>query len=197
MRKILSMGVSACMLVAMLCTPALAAPKGRATPGTSGSTIGSSKVVMESGSDIELHGNIEPTIISVTVPSYIPFSMSRSLTTENKVVSPKIDVLNHSTVPVNMYVDKTKVDLASLPGAIWSSTGRVTENQVAIGMTSSQTMPEDLDDAAWLLNGRQHTNISTMPALGADRLFLVGTLGADVPENRDFTVIATLVVRAA
>ena len=110
MKRILAGWLAAALLLCL--SPAAAFAADRLAPGSSG-------VVVESSDpkDIELHGEIEPTIISVTVPSYIPFSISRSLPRENKAVSPRIDVTNHSAVPVCVYVADTKIDLSGLAGA--------------------------------------------------------------------------------
>ena len=43
---------------------------------------------------MEMVGTIEPTILSVTMPSFVPFNISNSLSTQNKVISPRINVKN-------------------------------------------------------------------------------------------------------
>lgn len=189
MKRILAGWLAAALLLCL--SPAAAFAADRLAPGSSG-------VVVESSDpkDIELHGEIEPTIISVTVPSYIPFSISRSLPRENKAVSPRIDVTNHSAVPVCVYVADTKIDLSGLAGASWSNTGSVGPNQVAIGLASAQTEPQSLSGARWLQEGKQVTELADLAPDGSGRLFVVGTLGEQVPENRSFTVTATLMVHA-
>ncbi|MCI8622938.1 MAG: hypothetical protein HFG26_04670 [Provencibacterium sp.] len=193
MKKVLAGWLSAALILCA-CPVVFAAeklPAGSSGPGTSG-------VVVESNDpkDIELHGEIEPTILSVTVPSYIPFSISRSLPRANKVVSPRIEVANHSSVPVSVYVADTKIDLSRLGGATWSENGDVGPNQVAVGLTSAQSEPESLSGAQWLQEGKQETELARLNPEDAGRLFVVGTLGESVPENRSFTVIATLMVHA-
>lgn len=49
-----------------------------------------------SSSEVLMVGEIEPTVMSVTVPSYVPFHVSRSVEGENKVISPR---LQSSAIP--------------------------------------------------------------------------------------------------
>lgn len=193
MKKIIAGWLCAAMALLAIPTAALAAdtPTGSSTPGTSGVLID-----LDNPQDVQLHGEVEPTIISVTAPSYIPFSMSRSLARENKAVSPRIAVQNHSAVPVEVYVADTRIDLSELNGASWSTDGNVGEKQVAVGFKQAQTEPQTLAGAQWLREGKQETILSTLDPQAASSLFVVGALGAGIPENRGFTVIATLMVHA-
>lgn len=52
-----------------------------------------------SSSEVLMVGEIEPTLMSVTVPSYVPFHISRSVEGENKVISPRVTITSHSAVP--------------------------------------------------------------------------------------------------
>lgn len=45
-----------------------------------------------SSGQMEMVGTIEPTILSVTMPSFVPFNISNSLQSQNKVISPRINV---------------------------------------------------------------------------------------------------------
>ena len=83
---------------------------------------------------IEMVGTIEPTILSVTMPTFVPFNISSSLSTQNKVISPRIRMKNNSNIPVRVDVSYTKVDLGKLNNVAWSNTGTVNDNQIAIGL---------------------------------------------------------------
>lgn len=148
------------------------------------------------GKSIQLRGHVEPTIISVTMPSYIPFDISKSVQGANKVVSPRIEVSNHSLVPVSVMVDYASVDLTQLGSTTWSSSGLVNSNQVAVGFMETSTQPTYLDGASWLKSGAQETALLDMQAKAGGILYVVGNIGNEVPENKTFTVTPTLVVRA-
>lgn len=147
------------------------------------------------GKAIDLVGHIEPTIISVTMPSYIPFDISKSLNAENKVVSPKITVSNNSAVPVTIIVDNARIDLGRLAGVTWSSTGKVAEKQIAVGFVETDTHPSYLTNAKWLKVGDQSLELIELDAKNSGNLFIVGNIGEMVAENRTFTVTPTLVVK--
>ena len=183
-----------CAAIALLAVPTAAF----AADTPTGSSTGMSGVVIEldNPQDVQLHGEVEPTIISVTAPSYIPFSMSRSLSRENKAVSPRIAVENHSAVPVEVYVADTRIDLGALGGASWSADGNVGEKQVAVGLKEASAEPQSLAGAQWLREGKQETLLSTLQPESASSLFVVGALGTGIPESRGFTVVATLMVHA-
>lgn len=153
-------------------------------------------IAVSGGKSIQLRGHVEPTIISVTMPSYIPFDISKMVEGENKVVSPRIDVTNHSLVPVSVSVDYASVDLSRLPGVTWSGTGVVNNTQIAVGFTEADAQPTTLYGANWLKRGEQNTSLLALNARDEGTLYLVGAIGVDVPENRTFTVTPTLVVRA-
>ena len=38
---------------------------------------------------MEMMGTVEPSILSVTMPTFVPFNISNSLSTQNKVISPE------------------------------------------------------------------------------------------------------------
>lgn len=188
MKKVLSLCLVLVFIFTTMSTQVFAAVDAK----DSGITISS-----EGGKEIELYGHIESTIISVTMPSYIPFDISRSVETQNKAVSPKITVQNNSKVPVTVLVDRARVDLNHLPNVTWSSNGTVGEKQIAIGFVPSKEQPAELTGARWIENGIQDTKLLDLPISTADTMFIVGALGSQVPENKTFSVIPTLIVRPA
>ena len=147
---------------------------------------------------IEMIGTIEPTIMSVTMPTFVPFNMSNSLTGQNKVLSPRITMKNNSTVPVKINVTYVSVDMSELVGAQWSDTGTVNENQIAIGLKEEETQgqqPSTLNGAKWLQrNKSQNSNILILNSNDSGAVYVVGTLGSKVAENGTFSVIPTFVV---
>ena len=133
-----------------------------------------------SSSEVLMVGEIEPTIMSVTIPSYVPFHISRSIETENKVISPRITMISHSGVPVSVDVVYTNVNLSNLQGTTWGSDRYVS------------------DKTKWLLaNTYQYLNIASLNAYGSSSIYVVGTLGSAVPEDSSFTVTPTFVVSRA
>ena len=154
-----------------------------------------------SSSEVLMVGQIEPTVMSVTVPSYVPFHISRSIGGDNKVISPRITISSHSGVPVNVNVAYTSVDLSNLAGTSWSNSGNVGSNQIAIGFQTETTvnqMPTSLSQTKWLAaNSWQNLNIATLTPYGSSATYVVGTLGSSVPENSTFTVTPLLIVSQA
>lgn len=151
-----------------------------------------------SSNQVEMIGTIEPTIMSVTMPTFIPFQMSNSVTGQNKVVSPRIPVKNNSTVPVKVDVVYTEVNINQFRNTTWSDTGAVGDNQIAIGFkqeVKESEMPSDLAQTRWLAENRsQNTNILILNANETQAMYVVGTMGAKVDETATFSVIPTLVV---
>ena len=154
-----------------------------------------------SSSEVLMVGEIEPTLMSVTIPSYVPFHISRSVEGENKVISPRVTILSHSGVPVNVDVAYTTVNLNDLKGTTWSDGQNVGENQIAIGFqpeTLSNQLPTTLGQTKWLqANSPQYLNITSLNPYGSSTLYVVGTLGAAVPEDSSFTVTPIFVVSKA
>ena len=154
-----------------------------------------------SSSEVLMVGEIEPTLMSVTIPSYVPFHISRSVEGENKVISPRVTILSHSGVPVNVDVAYTTVNLNGLKGTTWSDGQNVGENQIAIGFqpeTLSNQLPTTLGQTKWLqANSPQYLNITSLNPYGSSTLYVVGTLGAAVPEDSSFTVTPIFVVSKA
>lgn len=154
-----------------------------------------------SSSEVLMVGEIEPTLMSVTIPSYVPFHISRSVEGENKVITPRVTILSHSGVPVNVDVAYTTVNLNGLKGTTWSDGQNVGENQIAIGFqpeTLSNQLPTTLGQTKWLqANSPQYLNLTSLNPYGSSTLYVVGTLGAAVPEDSSFTVTPIFVVSKA
>ncbi len=162
--------------------------------------ITSTKDIPVGGSgQMEMVGTIEPTILSVTMPSFVPFNISNSLSTQNKVISPRINVKNNSNVPIQVDVAYTRVDLSKMKNTTWSNTGAVNANQIAIGLKQEEVeneMPTDLAHARWLhANEDQDMNVLILDANQEGAMYVVGTLGQDVSESATFNVTPTFVVR--
>ena len=147
---------------------------------------------------VEMVGTIEPTILSVTMPSFVPFNISNSLSTQNKVISPRINVKNNSNVPVQVDVASTKVDTSKLKNTTWSNTGAVNDNQIAIGLKQEDTpntMPTDLANTRWLKdNQTEEMNVMVLNSNQEGAMYVVGTLGQKVSESATFNVTPTFVV---
>lgn len=150
-----------------------------------------------SSSSMEMIGTIEPTIMSVTMPTFVPFNISNSVTGQNKVISPRVNVINNSSIPVKIDVIYTKVDLSKMPDVSWSDTGTVNSDQIAIGFKKANDAnpPTDLSQAKWLkANQSQDTNVLILNSTEAGAMYVVGTLGANVSENATFSVIPSFIV---
>ncbi len=147
---------------------------------------------------VEMVGTIEPTILSVTMPSFVPFNISNSLSTQNKVISPRINVKNNSNVPVQVDVAKTNIDISKLKNTTWSSTGAVGPNQIAIGLKKEDApneMPATLANARWLKeNQTENMNVLILDSNQEGAMYVVGTLGDKVSESATFNVTPTFVV---
>ena len=154
-----------------------------------------------SSSEVLMVGEIEPTVMSVTVPSYVPFHISRSVEGENKVISPRVTVTSHSGVSVNIDVAYTTVNLSGLKGTTWSDGQNVGENQIAIGFQPeilANQLPTTLSQTKWLqANAPQYLTLTSLNPYGSSTLYVVGTLGAAVPEDSTFTVPPIFVVSKA
>ncbi|MCI9508910.1 MAG: hypothetical protein HFF10_04095 [Angelakisella sp.] len=165
--------------------------------------IGASNMDIPIGAsgDMVMVGTVEPTIMSVTMPTYVPFHIARAVQGDNKVISPRITVTNNSSVPVSLEVSYTRVDLSKLPGTTWNNGQYVGNNQIAIGFqpeTTVNQMPTSLAGTKWLqANVFQNVNVMSLRAYGESTMYVVGTLGSAVPENNTFSVIPTFVVRQA
>lgn len=147
---------------------------------------------------MEMVGTIEPTILSVTMPTFVPFNLSSSLSTQNKVISPRINVKNNSNIPVQVDVAYTAVDMSKMPNVGWSDDGSVKPNQIAIGLKQEDAegeMPTNLAHARWLKkNTAQDMNVMILDANQEGAMYVVGTLGQEVSESATFNVTPTFVV---
>ena len=161
----------------------------------------SSDVPIGSSNEVLMVGTVVPSVMSVTMPTYVPFHVSRTIEGDNKVISPRITVTNNSSVPVSLDVVYTSVDLSKLQGAVWGTGPNVAPNEIAIGfqpeMLANQ-MPTTLGRTTWLqANIQDNLSVLSLNAYGSSSMYVVGTLGDDVPENNSFSVIPTFVVRQA
>lgn len=150
------------------------------------------------GGQITMVGTVQPSVLSVTMPSYIPFSISKAIANQNKVVSPRIPVANNSTIPVSIYIKSTSVNIKALPGTQWATRSTVGNNEIAIGLkneTVENAAPTNLNETQWLENGEQDISLVNLGPNGEGYLYVVGTLGMAVPENQTFSVVPTLVVK--
>ena len=169
-----------------------------ATPMAHADDLNTQDIAVGSSSEMQMIGTIEPTILSVTMPSFVPFDISNSITGQNKVLSPQIKITNNSTIPVQIDVIYTSVDISNMKNATWSDDGTVNDYQIAIGFKKDTTVPTSLVNTKWLAaNKEQNVNLMVLDANHADPMYVVGTLGALVSENGTFNVTPTLVVNRA
>ncbi len=158
-------------------------------------------VPIGSSNEVTMIGTIEPTVMSVTMPSTVPFHMSRSVQGDNKVVSPRITVTNNSSIPITLDVVQTKVDLSKLRSTTWSNGQYVGENQIAIGLqleVQENQQPTNFNQTKWLLeNSSNPINIMSLNSYESSAMYVVGALGNAVPENDSFRVSPIFVVRQA
>lgn len=151
-----------------------------------------------SSSTMEMVGTIEPTILSVTMPTFVPFSISNNISGQNKVLSPRINIKNNSNIPVQVDVVYTSVDISKLKNTTWSNDGVVNDNQIAIGFKKEvdpNEAPTDLSNARWLVaNQEQDTNVLILNSNQEGAMYVVGTLGSLVSESATFNVTPTFVV---
>ena len=190
MKRKLSVFLAAAMAVSLLATAAYAS-----------SNYQSGDVPIGSSNEVLMVGTVVPSVMSVTMPTYVPFHVSRTIEGDNKVISPRITMISHSGVPVSVDVVYTNVNLSNLQGTTWGSDRYVSDNQIAIGFqaeTLANQMPASLDQTKWLLaNTYQYLNIASLNAYGSSSIYVVGTLGSAVPEDSSFTVTPTFVVSRA
>lgn len=189
-RKLLA-GLTATLLLAAILVPGAAAS----------GAIKAGDVVIGTSNDVQMVGTIEPTIMSVTIPSYVPFNLVRSLDGENKVISPRITIVNKSRVPVALDVVYTNVDLSKLGGTTWSNGVHIGDNQIGIGFQQELTpdvAPTNLDNTMWLqTNSNQQIRLMDLAAAQSGSMYVVGGIGINVPESNTFSVTPTFVVRQA
>lgn len=190
MKRKLSAFLATVMAVSLLATAAYAT-----------SSYQAGDVPIGSSNEVLMVGTVVPSVMSVTMPTYVPFHVSRSIDGANKVISPRITVTNNSSVPVSLDVVYTSVDLSKLKGAAWGIGPNVAPNEIAIGFQPevlANQMPTTLSQTVWLqANRQQNANIMSLNAYGSGAMYVVGALGSAVPENSSFSVVPTFVVRQA
>ena len=161
----------------------------------------SGDVPIGSSNEVLMVGTVVPSVMSVTMPTYVPFHVSRSIEGDNKVISPRITVTNNSSVPVTLDVAYTSVDLSKLGNTTWNAGPNVAPNQIAIGFqleTLANQMPTTLSQTTWLqVDTQQKISVMSLNPYGNSSMYVVGALGAEVPENNSFSVIPTFVVSKA
>lgn len=171
------------------------------TTAYASSNYQSGDVPIGSSNEVLMVGTVVPSVMSVTMPTYVPFHVSRTIEGDNKVISPRITVTNNSSVPVSLDVTYTTVDLSKLQGAAWGIGPNVAPNEIAIGLqleVLANQMPTTLGQTTWLqANVAQNVSVMTLNAYGSNTMYVVGALGDAVPENNTFSVIPTFVVRQA
>lgn len=186
--------VTCCILAIMLIL-------GLSGVGVYAASVNQINVPIGSSNEVTMIGTIEPTVMSVTMPSTVPFHMSRSVQGDNKVVSPRITVTNNSSIPITLDVVQTKVDLSKLRSTTWSNGQYVGENQIAIGLqleVQENQQPTTFNQTKWLLeNSSKPINIMSLNSYESSAMYVVGALGNAVPENDSFRVSPIFVVRQA
>lgn len=189
-RKLISTLLSMALVTSLFVTAAYAA-----------NGYQSGDVPIGSSNDVLMVGTIEPSIMSVTMPTYVPFHVSRTMEGDNKVISPRITITNNSNVPVRLDVTYTAVDLRNLQGTTWQAGPNVGPNQIAVGFqleTLPNQMPTTLNQSMWLkANTYENISVMSLGAYGSNTMYVVGTLGNEVPENNTFSVVPTFVVSRA
>lgn len=180
------------LAVVMLCVPATAAT----------TSIGYSQVEVPIGASsvMELQGYIQPTIMTVTMPSKVSFDVQKSISQENKVLSPRIVVQNNSTYPVNISMEHATVDISSLDGTIWSENGIIGDYSLAMGITKERQLnqaPETFQYTNWIVDGYHDKNIMQVDSHDQGAMYVVGGIGKYVPDNKSFKVAVRFVVTIA
>lgn len=140
---------------------------------------------------VYMFGTIQQTIMSVTMPSTVPFDISKSISADNKVLSPKITIKNKSNVPVAISIGNATVDVSKLKGTTWVSKAEVGNKEIAIGLKNGEQESETLDGSYWIKSGVNNAEIMTISANATSSTYVVGAIGKDVPEEVDSTFSVT------
>ena len=195
MKKKISMLITGILLASATCVSVFAADD-----------ITTRDVQIGSQSEIEMVGKVEPTILSVTMPSFIPFNISNNVQDENKVVSPRIKVQNNSAIPIRIEVYGTDVNLSKMQGVSWSDSVFVSggativdNNSVAVGFKEEEeanVVPTSLENSKWLQQGYYYPNINLMELQSnqSKAMYVVGALGKSVVNDSTFTVVPHFIV---
>ena len=138
----------------------------------------SGDVPIGSSNEVLMVGTVVPSVMSVTMPTYVPFHVSRTIEGDNKVISPRVTVTNNSSVPVTLDVTYTSVDLSKLAGTTWNAGPNVSPNQIAIGFqmeTLANQMPTSLSQTTWLQAGvQQSISVMSLNPYGNGAMYVVG-----------------------
>lgn len=161
---------------------------------SSAAPIPDKEIPIGASGQMEMVGTVEPTILSVTIPSYVPFNLSNGVAAENKVISPRMKFTNNSNVPVELMIYNTQVDVNKLSqnGIGWSDNGQVYSNEISIGLKQEEKfnqMPENLLNTRWLAaNKGLNMRILTLDAKTDEYMYVVGAMGSLVPGSTSFNV---------
>lgn len=154
-------------------------------------------IVDSDGTQIEMAGQVKQTILSVTMPSYIPFEVSKNISSENKAVSPKIEITNNSEVPIKVYVSNVDCDFSQLPYCCLRDDPRfMSQYDMCIGFEMAENEPTSTRNGCWMRKGEQNTMLATINPKDTQPMYVVAVVGSDVPDGRSFTMIPTIVVSA-
>lgn len=197
MKKYISIIVCFSMIISLICLPAYG-DEAEIRSELNSRALSGQNVPVGSSSTMELDGIIKPMIMSVTVPSKVPFVMTDT-GKENKVISPRINIVNNSNVAVAIDVQGTYVDLSNIPNATWSNSGVVTASAIAVGFkaeASTNEPPVDLNQTRWLSNVSPVNDVLNIEAFGEKAMYVVGNYGPYVDRDSTFKVVPTIVVRA-
>lgn len=188
MKKILSLLISAGLAVSSLSFVSYASDYNTDIP------------IGQSGQAVQMIGSVKPTIMSVTMPTTVPFDISKSVNAANKVISPRIKIKNNSNVPVTVTIGDAKVDVTRLQGTTWSDNGeQITDSQIAIGLKNEEivdTRPQEITGATWIKNGENNSEVMKIEATGEGYTYVVGAIGNNVPEDNGstFSVVPIFIV---
>ncbi len=168
------------------------------------SNYNSVDVTVGEGREMTMIGSVLPSIVSVTIPTTVPFDMSKNLSGENKAVSPVVPFRNNSASTLYVSIRQTTIDISKFPGTAWSDDGVVYENDnsIAVGFmrvtSDSALRPTDIEDnkTTWLIKGAFSQGLVEIPKNSSKFTYVVGKIGKSVPETggTNFTVVPTFVV---
>ena len=149
--------------------------------------------VGQSGINIEMQGQLAPSIISLTMPTSIYFDMNSQIEGENKVLSPEIVIDNNSYSDVTISVMNTQIDLTKLDGVEWGNGGVTNDNEIAVGLSVTPTAPTTLESAQWLRQNDMNNPmvLCLIDSFMDESFYVVGNLGSGVNSSSTFTVSTT------
>lgn len=106
--------------------------------------------------------------------------------------------------PYVIYLEGSPQYPFATPSAIILSGGAITagtivsteSNEITLGLKAASSAPTELWDTKWLVEGVDvPMKVADIPAIGSSQFYVVGTLGAAVPENRSFIVRPTFIAQ--